>query len=113
MPYLELAPPDWASLPGGSRESAWIADRNRKFGLSAEFAGQILETSRYLEERGLLFLCTPQVLRELPFAADWYVSLAGFSMKTLQNVSAGPRQYGLLRQAKTLVETLRKGAGEG
>lgn len=36
MPYLELAPPDWSALPGGTREAAWIADRNRKFGLSAE-----------------------------------------------------------------------------
>lgn len=113
MPFLELAPPDWNALPGGSKESAWIADRNRKFGLSAEFAGRVLDTARYLEDRGLLFRCTPEVLGELPFAADWYVSLAGFSMKTLQNISAGPRQYGLTRQAKTLVEVLRKGIGEG
>jgi hypothetical protein len=109
MPYLELAPPDWNSLLGGSQEAAWIADRNRKFGLAAEVAGRVLEAANVLRERDLLFRCTPEVLREIAFAADWYVSLAGFSMKTLQNIIVGPTNFGLTRQAKGLVERLRKG----
>lgn len=113
MPYLELAPPDWNALLGGSQEAAWIVDRNRKFGLAAEVAGHVLETANALEQRGLLFRCTPEVLREFPFAADWYVSLAGFSMKTLQNISAGPKTFGLMRSPKTLVESLRKGPKPG
>lgn len=109
MPFLELAPPDWNALLGGSEESAWIADRNRKFGLAAEYAGLVRRLSRALDERGALFSCTPDILREFPFAADWYVSLAGFSMKTLQNVSVAPANFGLTRQAKGLVERLRAG----
>lgn len=109
MPYLELAAPDWAALLGGSEEAAWIADRNRKFGLAAEVARRVLQAADELERRGLLFRCTPEVLREVSFSADWYVSLAGFSMKTLQNISAGPANFGLNRQAKGLVERLRRG----
>lgn len=109
MPFLELAPPDWNTLLGGSQEAAWIADRNRKFGLAAELAGRTLDAAEKLEQRDLLFRCAPEVLRVVPFAADWYVSLAGFSMKTLQNIKVGPANFGLNRQAKGLVERLRNG----
>lgn len=109
MPYLELASPDWEVLLGGSEEAAWIADRNRKFGLAAEVGASVLHVADELERRGLLFRCTPDVLREVTFSADWYVSLAGFSMKTLQNITVGPANFGLSRQAKGLVERLRKG----
>ena len=110
MTYLALAPPDWETLIGGTRESAWIADRNRKFGLAAEVAGIMLETADRLESRNLLFRCTPEVLLEIPFAADWFVSLAGFSMKTLQYIRVGPSNFGLQRQAKGMVERLRSGS---
>lgn len=109
MPFLELAPPDWEVLLGGSKEAAWLADRDRKFGILAEFAKSFMETADILEERGALFRCDPKVLKEVPRTADWYVSLAGFSLKTLGNIKVGPRQYGLDRQPKGLVETLRKG----
>ncbi len=109
MLFLELAPPDWAALLGGSEEAAWIADRNRKFGLTAEMAGRVLDTVDKLDSCGLLFRCTPRVLREVAFSADWYVSLAGFSMKTLQNINVVPANFGLNRKAKGLVERLRRG----
>lgn len=109
MSLLDLPSPNWKALVGGSKEAAWIADRNRKFGLAAALIGQAFEVADLLEPRGALFRSSPEVLRAHPFVADWFVSLAGFSMKTLQNVKLAPAAFGLKRRAKTLVEAHREG----
>lgn len=107
-PWLELPQPHWHSLAGGTGEDAWLADRDRKMGFAAELGKDVSVTYRELQKRGALFTPNVKVLREVPFSADWYVSLAGFAMKTLSNVRAAPMQFGLNRLAKGLVETHRE-----
>lgn len=96
MPYLKLAPPDWKALIGGSEEEAkWIADRDRKFSLISEKVDRFLVLANKLEERGLLFAPTPEILRQIPHAVDWYLSLAGFALNTLQYIREAPKNFGL------------------
>lgn len=109
MPSLQLAPPDWDRIIGDALEAAWIADRDRKFGLLTEAATAIRQTAMVLRERDALFHCSPDVLEAVPAAADWYVSLAGFALKTLEKIRVGPKNFGLTRTADGLVKALREG----
>lgn len=109
MPLLDLDPPNWSTLVGGTKEADWLADRNRKFGLGAALMGHAIEVADVLEVDDGLFRCSAAALKAHAFAGDWYVSLAGFSMKTLQNVKLAPATFGLTLRAKTVVEALRKG----
>lgn len=109
MPPLQLAPPDWDKIVGDGLEAAWIADRDRKFGLLTEAAVAIRQTAATLRERDALFHCSSDVLAAIPAAADWYVSLAGFALKTLEKIRVGPRNFGLTRTADGLVNALREG----
>ena len=90
-------------------EAAWVADRDRKAGLAAEKVGQIQEAREHLAARNALFSASPKVLREVPFAADWYISLAGYSLKTLKQLFLIPRAAGLTRRADGIVAALREG----
>ena len=38
---LELNPPDWNSLVGGTVETSWIADRHRKLGIASTISEEI------------------------------------------------------------------------
>lgn len=105
--YLLLPPPDWTAVLGGSDEEArWIADRDRKFGMITEQALAFEDLAQELERRGLLFLATPAVLAELPLAVDWYVSLAGYALNTLNYVRQAPLSHGLNIRARTVRDSL-------
>jgi hypothetical protein len=107
MPPLILRSPNWTALPGGTTEGEWIADRDRKFGITAEFAKEYIDLFQELNRRRAVFHCSPEILQDLPGAAEWYISLAGFSLKTLGNIRERPRRFGLTRTAKGLVKARR------
>jgi hypothetical protein len=45
----------------------------------------------------------------VPFAADWFISLAGYSLKTLKQLVHIPQAAGLTRRADGVVTALREG----
>lgn len=110
MPLITLPEPDWDHLAGGTQEAAWIADRDRKAALASEVAERFLDVWEALRARGAVYTCSAPVLAEMPYAADWYASLAGFALKTLGNISQGPAHFGLDRSAKGIVASLRRGS---
>lgn len=104
---LALAPPDWAAVIGGSDESSWLVDRVRKLAIALRSADEVVETAARLAEQNSLFEAKPATLRAVPTAADWYISLAGYSLKTLKSTRERPRTYGLQRSASAVVEAFR------
>ena len=86
MPQIVLSEPNWDNLVGGDGEAAWIADLDRKVAIADEVTQDILNTVRELERQDALVRCSPEALRSVSFAADWYISLAGYSLKTLGQV---------------------------
>src|SRR5262249_39106603 len=98
--------PDWNALLGGESEAAWIADRDRKLAKATQLAATINQTFDQLASRGAVYRATPAILLEIPFAGLWYVSLAGFSQKTLQNIRLVPRSFGMTVTPITLVKGL-------
>src|SRR5688572_23312269 len=106
---IPVPAPKWDEMIGETSEAAWVADRDRKAGLAAEKVRQIQEARTQLGARDALFTASPEVLREVPFAADWYISLAGYSLKTLSQLSLIPRAAGLTRRADGIVAALRQG----
>ena len=110
MPYLNLAPPDWGALLGGSEvEAKWIADRDRKFDLIAEQVEKSTNLSSVLQANDALFRCTPELLQTHPEAADWYLSLAGIALNTLQYLREGPDNYGMTTRPRTIRDNLERG----
>ncbi|MNJ27483.1 hypothetical protein D3C77_219890 [compost metagenome] len=110
MTYLtDLKFPDQDVLLGGDEESAWVLDRERKVDLIVKNYNYFSTLSVELESLGALFQSTPSVLVRFPGAADWYVSLAGYSIKTLRNISKRYGQFGLTRKVEGLVKKLREG----
>jgi hypothetical protein len=102
VPANELSTPDWSSLLGGSAEASWLADRDRKLGLILGLSEAVLQTARVLKQRGALFAPSADVLIDLPFAVDWYISLAGFALKTLGNIRETPSAYGVSLRPTTI-----------
>lgn len=110
MTYLtDLNFSDRDVLLGGDEESAWILDRERKVDLIVKNYKAFLALSLELEASGALYVCSPAVLQDKPNAADWYVSLAGYSIKTLRNISKRYGQFGLTRKVEGLVKAIREG----
>ena len=109
MTFDELSSPDWSAALGGSDEARWLADRDRKLGLILGLSDDLLETAHILEQRDALFAPSADILMDLPFAADWYVSLAGFALKTLQNIKEAPSAFGLKVRPLTIRANLAAG----
>lgn len=105
MPH-QLPVPNWANVIGGDEESRWLADRDRKINIILELSGDVLETARRLNKTDHLFSPTPEILLDLPFSIEWYTSLAGFSLKTLGNITDSPRSYGIKRKITTIRNNL-------
>lgn len=82
----ELTPPDWAALTGGSGEDKWQDDRLRKFKRIKVTAPAIVQLQDRLAAEGALYRCSRRVLLKHPSAAEWYIGLACFAGKTLQNL---------------------------
>ena len=106
---LKLAKPNWTNLLGGTEEAAWIADRDRKLGNIAPLQETISNTFEALRSSGALFRSSPEIIFAHPFAARWYVSLAGFANKTLSNIVEAPKNAGMKRRVGTLVSRLETG----
>lgn len=110
MTYLtDLKFSDRDVLLGGDEESAWILDHERKVSLIAKNYKAFLALSLELESAGALYVCEPGILLSKANAADWYVSLAGYSIKTLRNISKRYGQFGLTRKVEGLVKAVREG----
>jgi hypothetical protein len=101
--------PDWLKLKGGDEEASWLSDRDRKLGLILRLSDDILDVASKLESRDALFSPSSEILVELPPAADWYVSLAGYALKTLRNINHGPAAYGMNLKADTIRSNLAAG----
>ena len=108
--HPELTPPNWDNLVGGSVEADWLADRDRKINLILGLSSDVLQTAAALNADGAAFRPTPEILRKYRFAIDWYVSLAGFSLKTLNYMVEGPRKYRIKRKVRGLRDSLANGA---
>ena len=106
---IPVPAPKWDKMVGEASEAAWVADRDRKAGLAAEKVRQIQAAREHLAARNALFTASPKVLREVPFAADWLICLAGYSLKTLKQLFLIPRAAGLTRRADGIVAALEKG----
>lgn len=102
-------PPDWNQLVGGDQEANWLADRDLKLDYAGKLAAEVSLVYRELQARDAVFHCSPLTLTEIPFAATLYVSLAGFSLKTLGNIRRAPANLGLDRNPKTVVDGLSRG----
>jgi hypothetical protein len=109
MEVGRITPPDWGRLCGGSDEANWLSDRDRKLGLILKMSEDIIDVAGELDRRGALFSPTPEILLEFPFAADWYISLAGYALKTLGNIKRGPQSFGLTLTATTIRRNLAEG----
>ena len=105
MPVLNLSAPDWDGLVGGSTESAWLAERERKLGMAGPVTAGLQDLLGELARRDAVLTCSAEVLREISNAAEWYVSLLGFSFKALGNIRELPGRFGLTRSVKGLIET--------
>jgi len=97
------------NIIGGSAEADWLADRDRKVGLIREMSSDIVGVSHELRSRGALLGPTPAILREFAFAADWYVSVAGFALKTLGYIKDGPSARGATIRVRTIRDNLAAG----
>lgn len=106
---LHMTEEDWFNLPGGTEEAAWITRSQMKLALGAELAEELLEIAELLEGRGSTYVCSEDVLTDIPMSAYWYVCLGGFSLKTTQNIKAGPRAFGVTRSIKGMVEKTLNG----
>ena len=109
MPLLKLAPPVWDELLGGGEEAKWLASRDRKFGLAMALAKSALDVEQRLRERDSLLHCTPEVLEQVPGAADWYIALLGLSSKMMNNTSQRVRASGLSHSPASVAAALRAG----
>jgi hypothetical protein len=109
MIYPRLAPPDWASLPGGEgKTSAWLTARDRKLAKAAELAPSVFPLAERLEARGALFTCSPDVLTDEPLTAEWYLDLAGMVSKLVSAVR-GTWEDHISISPETLAENLKAG----
>lgn len=105
---LLLDPPNWNALIGGAEETAWTADRHRKIELATALSLNIERVYQALCNRDALFAATPDTLRCDPYAARWYVSLAGFSQNTLNNTKKMPNKMGMTMSPSGVVKGLSK-----
>lgn len=103
---LVLHPPDWDSLAGGSAEASWIADRYRKLGIATSVSNEIERVFLTLRARNALFAATKESVLSDRFAGQWYVSLAGFSQKTLANTIDVPKKFGMSQKPISLIDAL-------
>ena len=62
-----------------------------------------------LVDRRALFEASPAVLMDEADSVDWYVSLGGFALNTLGNLSEAPAAHGLDQRVITVVKNLREG----
>jgi len=97
------------ALLGGDEESAWVLDRERKIDLIVKNYNLYSELAERLSAAGGLYRSSPEILLSEPYAADWYISLAGYSLKTLRNLSNRFKQFGLVRRPEGLAKKLREG----
>jgi hypothetical protein len=108
--HLRMIEADWAALPGdgsdGTNEAAWLVARTTKVSFATRLAGRLAEVAEVLKARNATFHCSADLLSAFPYAAYWYVCLAGLPMKTLGNIRRGPVAFGLTRSVKGLVEAL-------
>jgi hypothetical protein len=107
MHTLALSEPDWPNLAGGNGD--WAVDRSRKLASAAAETPRIIDTACALDSRGALFECRPEVLEELPWAAQIYVDMLALSKKMLKAMHAEVKSHGCCVAANTLVKNLRNG----
>jgi hypothetical protein len=76
----------WAELVGGQDNEAWAAYLTRKFQRIKLKATECTELAAALVQRHAVTRCSPEVLRDVPDSASWYVALAGYSRNHLRNI---------------------------
>ncbi len=106
---LDLAPPDWAALVGGSGELKWLAARDWKAVEAIREGEEHRQLFERLKAREAVFRADSDLLREEPFAAVWYSRLSGFSMKSLKNIREAPSIFGVSLGLPTIVAGLMEG----
>lgn len=103
---LLLEPPKWDALIGGTVETSWVADRHRKLEIATTVSTEIERVFEKLKARNSLFTATSASLTEDRFSAQWYVSLAGFSQKTLVNTIEGPKKFGMTQKPASFIDSI-------
>jgi hypothetical protein len=108
--FPSLAPPDWASLPGGDTDtSAQLASRDRRLAMAAENTPRIWQTADELTAHDALYTCSADALKSVPYAAQWYLDLAGMVTKVISAASDGWQKYGMSVRPDTIADNLHEG----
>jgi hypothetical protein len=108
--YPELKPIVWQGLVGGDEDtSAAITARDRKLAAAANHASVGLPLARRLEASGALFVATSQILATEPYAARWYLDLAGLTGKLISKLKASYRATGLTISPETIAANREAG----
>ncbi len=102
---------DWDGIVGGGDDAPWQEDRLRKFARIKIEASDLLAKADALAELGALHFASPEVLRKIPGAADWYACLACFAQKTLNNLGQRAKDHGLSVSPSTFLRNMRANPG--
>lgn len=103
---LLIDAPNWDALIGGTVETAWTADRHRKLELATALSLNLERVFVKLQNQNALFKATPASLLSDAYAPLWYVSISGFSSKTLKNTKEIPDSYGMKMLAGSFLDSL-------
>jgi len=108
--YPDLAPIDWTALVGGDADaSAAITARDRKLAAATKLWAVIEPLARRLEESDATFTCSPTVLSREPYAARWYLDLAGLTSKLIAKLRPSFKAAGLTVTPETIATNLAQG----
>lgn len=110
MIFPDVAPPHWESLLGGDTDTTvQLATRDRRLAMAAENTPRIWQTADDLTSRNALYTCSRDVLTAVPYAAQWYLDLAGMVTKVITAARDGWRNFGMTVRPDTVADNLRKG----
>ena len=110
MIYPKPAPINWPQLVGGDEDATGaIAARNRKLSAAAALMAKVRPMAERLETQNATFQCSPAVLASEPYAARWYLDLAGLTSKLLSKLRPSITAAGLVVGPETIAVNLERG----
>ena len=99
---------NWEALIGGD-ERAWDDDRARKCRRRTNQVTELLALCDQLEALGGCYIASPDVLRMLPQSVSYFLALAGYSQKSLNNAAQVVLPGGRTARAATLAASVGRG----
>lgn len=110
MIYPDLAPINWSGIVGGDADaSAAITARDRKLAAAAKLTLVVAPMARRLEQQMATFQCSASILEEEPYAARWYLDIAGLTSKLIAKLRPSFMAAGLTITPDTIAVNLARG----